>query len=95
MQKSSIIKNVIYKILLNLFNIIIPILVGPYVYRTLGPNSIGMVQRSETIFNYFFIFAVFGVYQYGLREMSRIKDDQTKVNQFFTSMLTISMGTSV
>ncbi|MFJ5713601.1 oligosaccharide flippase family protein [Neobacillus sp. NPDC093127] len=95
MQKSSLIKNVIYKVLLNVFNIVIPILVGPYVYRTLGPNSIGMVQRSETIFNYFFIFAVFGVYQYGLREMSRIKDDQTKVNQFFTSMLTISMSTSV
>ncbi|MGG3563695.1 oligosaccharide flippase family protein [Neobacillus rhizosphaerae] len=95
MQKSSLVKNIIYKMLLNIFNIIIPILVGPYVYRTLGADSIGKVQLSETIFNYFFIFAVFGVYNYGLREMSRIKDNQTKVNQFFTSMLTISIGTSI
>lgn len=95
MQKSSLVKNIIYKVILNIFNIVIPILVGPYVYRTLGADSIGKVQLSETIFNYFFIFAVFGVYQYGLREMSRIKDDQTKVNQFFTSMITISIGTSV
>ncbi|MDN3019004.1 oligosaccharide flippase family protein [Paenibacillus sp. BSR1-1] len=95
MQKTSLIKNIIYKMLLNVFNIVIPILVGPYVYRTLGATSIGKVQLSETIFNYFFIFAVFGVYNYGLREMSRIKTDQKKVNQFFTSMLTISIGTSI
>ncbi|MFZ7943806.1 oligosaccharide flippase family protein [Neobacillus sp. 19] len=95
MQKSSLFKNIIYKIVLNIFNIIIPILVGPYVYRTLGADSIGKVQTSETIFNYFFIFAVFGIYQYGLREMSRIKDDKIKVNQFFTSMLTLSIGTSI
>lgn len=94
-QKPSLVKNIIYKILLNVFNLIIPILVGPYVYRTLGAHSIGKVQLSETIFNYFFIFAVFGVYQYGLREMSRIKGDPVKVNQFFTSMLTISIGTSI
>ncbi|MFS0864978.1 oligosaccharide flippase family protein [Fredinandcohnia sp. 179-A 10B2 NHS] len=95
MQKSSLVKNVIFKIILNVFNIIIPLLIGPYVYRTLGADSIGKVQFSETIFNYFFIFAVFGVYQYGLREMSRIKGNQQKVNQLFTSLLTISIVTSV
>jgi len=35
MQK-SIASNIFYKILLNTFNIILPILVGPYAYRTLG-----------------------------------------------------------
>lgn len=94
MQK-SLFKNIIYKVLLNLFNLILPILVGPYVYRTLGASSIGKVQFSESIFNYFFIFAVFGVYQYGMREMSLIKHDIQKVNKLFTSLFTITLVTSV
>ncbi|HGA0701175.1 MULTISPECIES: oligosaccharide flippase family protein [Bacillus] len=94
MQK-SLLKNIIYKVLLNLFNLILPILVGPYVYRTLGASSIGKVQFSESIFNYFFIFAVFGVYQYGMREMSLIKNDKQKVNKLFTSLFTISFVTSI
>lgn len=52
MQK-SIAKNIVYKILLNVFNVILPILVGPYAYRTLGASSMGKVNFSETIFTYF------------------------------------------
>lgn len=94
MQK-SIVSNIFYKILLNIFNIILPILVGPYAYRMLGANSIGTVNYAETIFNYFFIFAVFGVYQYGLREMSLIKNDKGKVSKLFTSLYVINFTTSI
>ncbi|WML41201.1 oligosaccharide flippase family protein [Neobacillus sp. OS1-2] len=94
-MKKSLFKNILYKVLLNVFNLIIPILVGPYVNRALGPKSIGNVQFVESIYSYFFIFASFGVYQYGLREMSRIKDDKQKVSQLFTSLFTISSVTGV
>lgn len=94
MQK-SIAKNIIYKILLNTFNFILPILVGPYAYRTLGAESMGKVNFSETIFTYFFIFAVFGIHQYGLREVSAIKDDKKKVEQLFTSLFLLSIVTNL
>jgi O-antigen/teichoic acid export membrane protein len=94
-MNKSLFKNMIYKVLLNMFNLILPILVGPYVNRTLGANSIGKVQFVESIYSYFFIFACFGVYQYGLREMSRIKDDKKKVSQLFTSLFTISLVTGI
>ncbi|MEN1938022.1 oligosaccharide flippase family protein [Paenibacillus sp. 102] len=94
MQK-SLVSNIFYKILLNTFNIILPILVGPYAYRTLGATSIGTVSSAETIFNYFFIFAVFGVYQYGLREISLVKNDKKKVSQLFTSLYVINCTTSI
>ncbi|MDM5237007.1 flippase [Bacillus cereus] len=94
MQK-SIASNIFYKILLNTFNIILPILVGPYAYRTLGANSIGTVNVAETFFNYFFVFAVFGVYQYGLREISLIKNDKRKVSKLFTSLYVINFTTSI
>ncbi|WP_042462507.1 oligosaccharide flippase family protein [Neobacillus dielmonensis] len=94
-MKKSLFKNILYKILLNVFNLVLPILVGPYVNRALGPDSLGNVQWAESIYNYFLIFATFGVYQYGMREMSRIKDDKQKVGQLFTSLFTISSVTGV
>ncbi|MGG1676515.1 oligosaccharide flippase family protein [Neobacillus sp. NRS-1170] len=94
MQK-SLIKNAIYKITLNFFNLIVPVIIGAYVYRTLGTDAIGRVKTGETIFNYFFIFAAFGVYQYGLREVSKIRTDKEKVNQLFTSLFTFSLMTNV
>lgn len=93
MQK-SLFKNALYKITLNFFNLILPIIIGPYVFRTLGPESIGNVKFAETIFNYFFIFATFGIYQYGLREISRIKQDKTKAAKLFTSLFTFSLLTN-
>jgi O-antigen/teichoic acid export membrane protein len=94
-MKKSLFKNIIYKVLLNVFNLIIPLLVGPYVNRALGPKSLGYVQWTESIYNYFFIFASFGVYQYGMREMARIKDDKQKISQLFTSLFTISAVTGI
>jgi O-antigen/teichoic acid export membrane protein len=94
-MKKSLFKNIIYKVLLNIFNLVLPLLVGPYVNRALGPESLGHVQGTESIYNYFLIFASFGVYQYGLREMSRIKDDKQKVSQLFTSLFTISAVTGI
>ncbi len=94
-MKKSLFKNIIYKVLLNVFNLVIPLLVGPYVNRALGPKSLGYVQWTESIYNYFFIFASFGVYQYGMREMSRIKDDKQKVSRLFTSLFTISTVTGI
>ncbi|HDW3057425.1 oligosaccharide flippase family protein [Bacillus thuringiensis] len=94
MQK-SIAKNIIYKIILNTFNVILPILVGPYAYRTLGATSMGKVNFSETIFTYFFIFAVFGIHQYGLREISAIKDNKKDVEQLFTSLFLLSIVTNL
>jgi O-antigen/teichoic acid export membrane protein len=93
MQK-SITFNIFYKIILNTFNIILPILVGPYAYRTLRADSMGTVNFAETIFNYFFIFALFGVYQYGIREISKVKNEPKKVSQLFTSLFTINFITS-
>jgi O-antigen/teichoic acid export membrane protein len=93
-MEKSLLKNAIYKIALNFFNLVLPILVGPYVYRVLGSESIGKVKYGESIFNYFFIFATFGIYQYGLREVSRIKNDKVKVAQLFTSLFTFSLLTN-
>lgn len=94
-KEKSIAKNIVFKFILNLFNVVVPILIGPYVARKLGPEQMGVANFSQTIFGYFFIFAGFGVYQYGLREISRWKNDETKMRRTFTSLFVVTIISNV
>ena len=40
-------------------------------------------------------FASFGVYQYGLREISKVRDDEKKLRQTFTSLFVITTFTTI
>ena len=91
----SILKNIVFKFLLNLFNLVVPILIGPYVLRKLGPDLMGSITFSQTIFGYFFIFAGFGVYQYGLREISRVRHNKELLSKTFTSLYIFTVITTL
>lgn len=94
MQK-SIARNFLFKFILNLFNIAVPILVGPYLARKLGPETMGTFNYAQTVFTYFFIFASFGVYQYGLREVSNARNNKEKFESVFTNIFLISIITNL
>lgn len=89
MQQKSIFRNFIYKALLNCFNIIIPIFIGSYISKTLGSNGIGRVNYVDKIQQAFLIFAAFGIYSYGLREISKVRYDKEKLKSTFSSLLLI------
>lgn len=94
-MSKSIGKNILFKFILNLFNVIIPILIGPYVYRKLGNELNGYINFTDSIYQYFFIFASFGIYQYGIREVSRVRDNKKKLEEIFTSLFTITVVTNI
>ncbi len=94
-MKKSVFKNAIFKFLLNIFNLVVPIIVGPYVLRKLGPDLMGVINYSQAIFAYFFIFASFGVYQYGLREISKVRNDKNKLKSVFTSLFLITVISNI
>lgn len=91
MEKNLLLKNAIYKFSLNILKIIIPILTFPYIYRVFSPEIIGRVEFSHSITSYFVIFAGFGVYNYGLREISRIRSNEEERNKIFSQLLIISI----
>lgn len=88
---SSLSKNAIFKFTLNIFNILIPFIIGPYALRVLGSDNMSKIFYSQSIFEYFFIFSCFGIYQYGIRELSSVKNNKVKLSQTFTSLLIISV----
>lgn len=91
----SISKNAIFKAMLNLFNIILPILVIPLVTRSVGKELYGYMGYGDSLNQYFLIFASFGIYQYGLREISKVRDDKVKLKQTFTSLFVFGCLTNV
>ncbi|WP_291258999.1 oligosaccharide flippase family protein [Fusobacterium sp.] len=96
MKKSnSIVKNAIFKFSLEILRIFIPIISVPYIYRIFNPEIMGQIEFSQSIVGYFFIFAGFGVYTYGLREISRVRDNKEQRDKLFTELFTISTVSSI
>lgn len=89
-MKKKLIQNFLFKLSLEILRIVIPIISIPYVYRIFRPKIMGNIEFSQSISGYFFIFAGFGVYTYGLREISRVRDNKEKRNKIFSELFIIS-----
>lgn len=94
-MSKSLFKNFIYKLILNVFNIAVPLIIGSYAIRTLGKPSIGISQHGEAIYQMFYIFASFGIYYYGIREVSKVRNDKEKLKQVFSSLFVIGLIANV
>ena len=93
-MSKSISKNAIFKAILNISNIILPIIVMPFVLTAINPELNGYISVGENYTAIFMIFASFGIYQYGLREVSRVRDDKKKLRQTITSLFVITTITT-
>lgn len=94
-KEKSLVKNVMYKSLLSLFNIVVPIIIGSYATKIIGKDGMGEVFYADTIYQYFLIFGAFGIYNYGLREISRIRDNKEKLKQLFSSLFILGVASNV
>lgn len=90
-NKNTLFKNTIYKSLLSMVNIVVPIIIGPYITRLLDINLYGAYNKVYAIFQVFIAFASFGVYNFGIREISKVRNNEEKVSKLFTNLFLISV----
>lgn len=83
--------NAIYKMILNVFNLVVPLLVGPYIAGLLDKELYGVYNRVYAEFQVFFLLGAFGIYNYGIREISKVRNDKKKVEEVLTSLFTIGV----
>lgn len=95
MESKSLFKNSIYKALLSLANIVIPIIIGPYITKLLDVELYGAYNKVYAEFQIFLIFATFGIYTFGVREISKIRNDEKKVASLFTNLFTLGVITNL
>lgn len=85
--------NVLYSMMGVVFNMIIPIVVFPYVARVLGVDGIGKYSFYSSIFTYFALFTGFGIALYGTREIGKFVNDLQRRNQTFIELIIINLIT--
>lgn len=88
-MSKSILNNLLAKGTLSVFNILVPFLIIPYVYRVLSPDTVGNIEYGTTLYTYFSLLGLLGIYNYGLREVSRNKNDNDKIKSIYKNLFFI------
>lgn len=90
----SILKNLIYGLLLQIATLVIPIITLPYITRILGAEGIGTNSFTLSITKYFIILGSLGLSIYGNRQIAYTRDDKTKMSVNFWSILLLRIITT-
>lgn len=94
-KKNTLFKNTIYKSILSMVNIVVPLIIGPYIMRLLDVQLYGLYNRVFADFQMFLAFAGFGVYTLGIREVSKARNDKAKVSKLFTNLFILSLLSNI
>lgn len=68
---------------------ILPLVTMPYVSRVLGAEGIGTYSYTYSIAQYFLLFGMLGVENYGNRSIARIRDNTTERSNLFSSIYSL------
>lgn len=83
MKKTSIKRNILYNTFYQILTLIIPFITAPYISRVIGASGIGAYSYTLSIQTYFSMFAALGTASYGIREISRNREDKYKRSKLF------------
>lgn len=77
-------KNIVFNIIYQVVQLLLPLVVTPYVARVLSPNGVGLYSFSNSIVTYFGLFILLGVANYGNRSIAEVSNDKyNRSNVFF------------
>lgn len=94
-MSKSIKANAFFKTLMSIVNIVFPLLTAPYVARVLSMDGYTEYNKAVSMISWFSPFAVFGVYTYGMRTISQIKNNKEAVSKLFSQLFSFSIFASV
>lgn len=91
---SSLKKNIIYNTIYQVLVIILPLITAPYIARVLGKNGVGIYSYTHSIANYFVLFAMLGISNYGNRSISVKRNNKEEMSKEFWSIYLLQVITS-
>lgn len=92
-KKSSVIKNFIYNSFYQILIIIIPLILTPYLSRTIGADGMGTYSYVFTVCDYFALFAMLGIKNHGSRMVAKARNDKEKLSDTFWGIYYIQIAT--
>lgn len=91
----SIKLNFVYNVLLNVSTVIFPLITAPYVARVLEPDGVGLFNFAGTYAGYFALVALLGIPTYGVREVSKLREDKRGLAKLVSEMMSIAFITTI
>jgi O-antigen/teichoic acid export membrane protein len=82
----SVIINYFYNLLYQILLIIMPLITIPYVSRVIGAEGLGIYSYTNSIANYFVLFAMLGLNNYGNRSIAKVRADKKELSHTFWSI---------
>lgn len=95
MKKQSSLKgNFIYNTIYQILILILPLITAPYVSRVIGAEGNGIYSYTYSVVQYFVLFAMLGLSNYGNRTIAKHRDNKEKLSTEFFSIYTMQLMTS-
>ena len=66
----------------------------PHINSLINKEDLGVYNSANSYFGFFLIFAVFGIYNFGIRETSYIREDKSRLESTFTNLFFFGTVTS-
>lgn len=95
MKKESLSKNLVFQFLYQGLILVIPLILSPYLTRTLQETALGIYSYTNSIAYYFVILSLLGISRYGQRIISQSADDETLLRKNFWSLFIVHILNSL
>ncbi|KRL87470.1 flippase [Ligilactobacillus apodemi] len=79
----KVIRNYLYNAGYQVLAIIVPLITSPYISRVLHASGVGDNAYTNSIIQYFVMFAALGVGYYGNREIAYVRENRQKMSETF------------
>lgn len=79
----KVVRNYLYNVGYQVLAIIVPLITAAYISRVLRPEGVGANAFTNSIIQYFILFASMGIGYYGNRQIAYVREDSKKMAQTF------------
>lgn len=88
-------KNFAYNVAYQVLALVIPLVTAPYLSRVLGSDGLGAYSYTYSVAQYFVLFAMLGVNNYGNRSIAVARDDPNKLRRVFWGIWLLQFALSL
>lgn len=90
-KMQSIKRNFGYQVVYRMLTVITPLITSPIVSRALGAEGLGIYSATQAYVNYFTLFAMLGIENYGNRTIASSRQDKRKLQNTFWSIYAVQI----
>ena len=90
-KQKSLNVNMLLNFLKTIFTTVFPLITFKYVTSVLGKEGIGAINFSNSIIQYFSIFAALGISTYAIRECAKVRNSNEKISLLSSELFSINI----